>query len=72
MLYVIHKYYLQKKIYKSAQGRIQGGKEMHPPTSSNYIHYTVLKLHIHTQILTQCRVKVVKLGSLTRYICKQV
>ena len=55
------------------QGRIQGRiVGMHPPTSPNYIHYTVLKIHIHTQILTQCRVKVVKLGSLTQYICKQV
>jgi hypothetical protein len=43
---------------------------MHPPTSPNYIHYIVLKLHIH--ILTQCRVKVVKLDSQTKYINKQV
>ena len=56
------------------QGRIHWGDrgDASPPTSPNYIHYTVLKLHIHTQILTQCRVKVVKLGSLTQYICKQV
>ena len=43
---------------------------MHPPTSPNYIHYIVLKLHIH--ILTQCRVKVVELDSQTKYINKQV
>ena len=29
----------------------RGDRGMHPPTSPNYIHYTVLKLHIHTQIL---------------------
>ena len=45
-----------------------GDKGDASPTSPNYIHSTVLKLHIHTQILTQCRVKVVKLGSLTQYI----
>ena len=43
---------------------------MHLPTSPNYIHYIVLKLHIH--ILTQCRVEVVKLDSQTKYIDKQV
>ena len=56
-----------KFLHECNQGRIQGRDRggCIPPTSPNYIHYTVHKLHIHTQILTQCRVKVIKLGSLT-------
>ena len=64
---------LQHMVHNSKDGSRGGDRgDASPPTSPNYIHYTVLKLHIHTQILTQGRVKVDKLGSLIQYICKQV
>ena len=53
-----------------AQGRIQGDRGMHPPTSPNHMHYTVHTLHIHTQISTPCKVEAIKL-SLTLYICNK-
>ena len=43
----------------------RGDRGIHPPTSPNYIPYTVHKLHIHTSLNPKCRVKVIKLGSLT-------
>ena len=65
-----------------SQGRIQGDSGDASPTSSNHlikfflkfirIHYTVHTLHIaYTQILTPCKVKVIKL-SITLYICNKV
>ena len=58
-------------IKDGSRGGDRGDASPHQPKLYT-LYSSLLKLHIHTQILTQGRVKVDKLGSLIQYICKQV